>query len=100
MPSALGDPGFNQYKIDYDTGDVYFSSAYDQNLPEGTTSDPFKIGVNYKIQFNRDGDVIKGDYITKNLVTVHLGIRMFDPESGKPHTVELNNSVKVRNALR
>jgi hypothetical protein len=34
VPLALGDPGLNQYKIDCDTGTIYFSSAYDQDIPE------------------------------------------------------------------
>ncbi|MCL5103715.1 MAG: type II secretion system GspH family protein, partial [Armatimonadetes bacterium] len=97
LPLALGDPELNQYKINYDTGEIFFSRIYSQDLPE-TGSNPIR--VNYKVQFNRNGDVVRGDYFTKCLVNIHVGIRMFDPDSGKVHTVELNNTVKVRNALR
>lgn len=105
VPLALGDPGPNQYKIDYDTGVVYFSSVFNHNLPvitnsSGETAPGAMIEVDYKVYFNRPGDVVKGDYTTKSLVNVHLSMRMFDPESGKPATVDLNNSIKVRNALR
>ncbi len=58
------------------------------------------ISVDYKIQFNRSDDVIKGDYITKSMIVVHLGMRIFDPEASEPHEVDLTNSIKVRNALR
>jgi len=99
---SLGEPGPKQYKIDYDTGWIYFSSVFGADLPEilDSTGNALPIYVDYKIQFNRDGDIVKGDYITKSMVTVHLGMRMFDPESAKPHSVDLTNSVKVRNALR
>jgi len=101
VPLSLGDAGLNQYKIDYDTGDIFFSPVYDQNLPvhkpEGGETE---ILVNYKISFNRAGDIVRGDYTTRSLVTVHLGMRIFDPESGKPSTVDLTNSIKVRNAIR
>lgn len=96
VPLALGDPGLNQYKIDYDSGIIYFSSVYNQNLPEGYGD----INVRYKIQFNKKDDVVRGDYSTKSLISIHIGMRMFDPDSGKPHAVDLNQSVKVRNAVR
>ena len=96
VPLALGDPGLNQFKIDYDSGLVYFSSVFNQNLPVGFDN----INVDYKIQFNKKDDLVRGDYSTKSLITIHLGMRMFDPDSGKPHAVDLTQSVKVRNALR
>ncbi len=103
VPLNLGDAGVNQYKINYDTGEIFFSPRYGQDLPvvpnsSGQGNQP--IEVTYKIQFNREGDVVKGDYVTKSLVTIHMGIRMFDPETGKPHAIDLTNSVKVRNAHR
>lgn len=103
VPLALGDPGLNQYKINYDTGEIYFSPSYEHNLPAfDAAGRPLgvRIRVDYDIQFNRSGDVVKGDYATKSLINIHLGMRMFDPESGQPHPVDLNKSVKVRNALR
>lgn len=101
VPYTLGDPGINQYKIDYDTGVIYFSSVYDQNLPDQyANGTPAVITVDYKIYLNRPQDAVKGSYTTKSLVKVQLGMKMFDPESGKPHAVDLNNSIRVRNALR
>ena len=94
VPLALGDPGLNQFKIDYDSGIIYFSSVYNQDLPPGN------INVDYKIQFNKKDDLVRGDYSTKSLISIHLGMRMFDPDSGKAHPVDLTQSVKVRNALR
>ncbi|MCE5322472.1 prepilin-type N-terminal cleavage/methylation domain-containing protein [bacterium] len=96
VPFALGEPGYNQYKVDYDNGRIYFSSVYEQALPE----DRGKIYVNYKVRFNRDGDVVRGNYRTRAAVVVHLQMKMYDPESAKPHSVDLTNTIKVRNALR
>lgn len=94
-------PGLNQYLLDFETGTIYFSSVWDQDIPEGDgLGNPTKVLVDYKIQFNRADDVVRGDYSTKSLIDIHLGMRMFDPNSGRPVTVELNKSVKVRNALR
>ena len=95
VPLALGDAELNQYKIDYQTGDVKFSRIPSQDLPEIG-----QLRIDYKIQFNKDDDVVQGDYLTKAMINVHLGIRMYDPDSGRPHMVELNNAVKLRNAYR
>ncbi|MCE5200401.1 MAG: type II secretion system protein [Armatimonadota bacterium] len=102
VPFTLGDPGLNQYKINYDTGELFFSPEYDQNLPEisNGANSYVPIRVDYRVQFNRDGDVVRGDYVTKSAITIHLGMRMFDPDAGKSHSVDLTNTVKVRNALR
>lgn len=102
VPFNLGVPEFNQYAIDYNTGLLRFSSIFDQKLPvkDANGNDCASMTVQYKIQFNRDGDVVQGSYQTKAKINIHLGIRMFDPESAEPHMVELNNVVKVRNAYR
>ena len=103
VPLALGDPGLNQYKLDYDNGGIYFSSVWDQDLPDTDEfGEPLGVPIQayYKVQFNQNGDVVRGDYSTKSLVNIHLQMRMYDPESGKPHPVDLNDSIKVRNALR
>ncbi len=103
VPYALGEPGYNQYRINYDTGYIFFSPVYDQNLPEisnSSTSEPYPIRVDYKVHFNKKDDVVRGSYQTKAAVVVNLQMRMYDPESSKPHSVDLSNTIKVRNALR
>ena len=95
VPLALGDAEINQYRIDYLSGDVMFSRIPSQDLPEIG-----QLTIDYKIQFNMDDDVVQGDYLTKAMINIHLGIRMYDPDSGEPHMVELNNAVKLRNAFR
>lgn len=101
VPLQLGDPGINQYKIDYDTGRVYFSRDPHLDLPEkDSAGNYYRIQAYYLIYFNQSDDVVRGDYLTKSLINVHVGMRLFDPESGKPYPVDLSDSVKVRNALR
>ncbi|MGI6296676.1 MAG: PilW family protein [Armatimonadota bacterium] len=101
VPLSLGNPGINQYMIDNDSGRLFFSRDPSLDLPElDANSQPCVIQVYYLVYFNRKDDVVRGDYLTKSLITVHLGMKMFDPELGKPFPVDLTDKVKVRNALR
>lgn len=109
VPFNLGDPGVNEYKIDYGlnpddgygVGWMVFSPSPDLKIPEsiGGTTDA-SIDVSYRFQCNRDNDVVVGNYVTKSLMNVTLGIRLYDPNSGKLHVVTLSNKVNVRNLLR
>jgi hypothetical protein len=110
VPFNLGRPGINQYKIDYGTNDasgatagwIFFSPASDESIPEkmGSASDDTTIDIRYKYQVNRDGDVITGNYSTRTLLTVTMGIRYYDRSSGKVQPIELTNQVRVRNLMR
>lgn len=108
VPLSLGDPGRNQYKIDYglnpstadQVGTIIFSPAFDEMIPEIMSGGAAHIDISYKFQLNRDGDIITGNYATKTLMTVTLGIRYYDRNSGKLHPVELTNKVRVRNLMR
>ena len=95
IPLGLRYPGPNQYQIDCDTGWIMFSPDPNLDLP-----DTCAVDVYYKIYFNRTDDVVRGDYLTKSLINIQMGMRMFDPDQGKPYPVDLTNSVKIRNALR
>lgn len=95
IPRDMGTAGLNEYQINYSTGDMFFSRLKDQDLPETGS-----IQIDYKIQFNQSDDVVIATYYTKSLIDVYIGIRMFDPDSGKPHMVELNDRAQVRNAFR
>ncbi len=95
VPMSLGEAGPNQYRIDYDAGTIYFSPVYDQKL-----SHALPITLTYKIHFNLPDDIVRGDYTTKSLVRIDLGMIIYDPETGHPHEVDVSDSIKVRNALR
>ncbi len=96
VPFAIADPGRNQYKISYETGEIWFSPRFDEPLPPGTRN----VIVRYKIHNNLRGDVVRADYTTKNLITISLQIKLYDPASGKSQSIELSNKVKVNNTAR
>lgn len=101
----LGYAGLNEYTIDYFNGIVYFSSRYGDDIP---STAPLRF--NYKIHFNGKNDVVRADYKTKSMIEIRLGMRVVDETkfgsriigdtSYRLHTVELNNTVNVRNMLR
>jgi hypothetical protein len=43
---------------------------------------------------------VLGNYSTKTLMQITLGIRYYDRNSGKLQPIELTNKVRVRNLLR
>jgi prepilin-type N-terminal cleavage/methylation domain-containing protein len=109
VPLALGNPGRNQYKIDYgfndptgeNTGVITFSPAYDEAIPETIAGgQDARIEISYKYQLNQDGDIVIGNYLTKTLLNVTVGIRIFDQDSGRLCAVEVSNKVRIRNLMR
>ena len=60
-----------------------------------TPADP--VEVSYEFQMNRPNDVVKVDYLTRELMNVQLQTRLYDPASSRPQIVELGNKIKVRN---
>lgn len=112
VPQRIGNPGLNEYDIDYgltdraEAGYISFSSALDEAIPvwqkfgTGGGDIPASIEIRYKYQLNQDGDVVVGNYATKTLMSVTMGIRFYDSNSGKVHPVELTNKVRIRNLMR
>ncbi|MEN6371500.1 MAG: type II secretion system protein [Armatimonadota bacterium] len=110
VPFNLGDPRRNQYKIDYGMSDsanadkrvgwIVFSPAYDEVIPETMSTGVSRFEISYKFQCNRDGDVVIGNYTTKTLMQITMGIRYYDRNTQKVHPMELTNKVRVRNLLR
>jgi len=77
------------------------------SLPE-LTFDPVN-GVNvpaapveiyYQFQMNRPNDVVKIDYMTRDLMNVALEVRLYDPGSARPQDTQLASKVEVRNLQR
>ncbi len=115
VPTYLYEPGLNQYQLDVNyqavdtngnlipgkTGlaSLFFHSYQTSQpgsgvpLPAGTDN----VFVYYEIQNNKKGDTLRANYVTKSLMTVTMGIRIYDPTSGKPETVQLTNKVRLRN---
>jgi len=58
-------------------------------------SDP--VEVSYRFQMNRANDVVKIDYLTRELINVTIEARLYDPASSRPQSVTLTDKIKVRN---
>jgi prepilin-type N-terminal cleavage/methylation domain-containing protein len=85
FPGATYKPhGLPEHKADPMTG-----------LLTSVPSDP--VEVSYKFQMNRPNDVVKIDYLTRELMNVTIEARLYDPASGRPQSVTLTDKIKVRN---
>lgn len=65
------------------------------SLPGGGASAP--VEVYYNFQMNRANDVVKADYLTRELMNLTVEMRLYDTRSGRPQTTTLTTKVKVRN---
>lgn len=100
------DPGPNQYRIDYATGRVFFYSLPSPAMPEadinGGAAAP--VDIRYDVQNNEGfdpdrGDMLGADYVTKNVLAVQVGYRLYD-DRGRVSLLQLSNNVVVRNFHR
>ncbi len=112
--------GPNEFMINYDQltnanvndplaakGTIIFDSQDDapgnpHSLPtlDAQGNQASTIRVTYQVQNNRPGDVVKADYLTRQLMTFVLGVRLYDKASGQPQQVTLNQQIRVRNQSR
>ena len=92
---------------------LYFHSGMTQagegiRLPDSDEYDYAKSGRNitngledvyvlYYEQNNRKGDRLRATYVTKSLMTVIMGIKLYEPNSGKAHSTQLTNKVRLKN---
>ncbi|HAH88079.1 MAG TPA: hypothetical protein DCL60_12000 [Armatimonadetes bacterium] len=113
LPYFVMDPGLNQFTLDMDyvislggvpdTSKKGTAAVYFHSLPttESSLGDPLPAGKNiyiyYEVQNNRHGDILKASYSTKSLITVNVGIRVYNITSGKPASMQLTNKVRVKN---
>jgi prepilin-type N-terminal cleavage/methylation domain-containing protein len=69
------------------------------SLPGGyLASDP--VLVQYNFQMNRANDVVKIDYLTRELMTIAINSRLYDPSSASPQDTVLTSQIKSRNLQR
>ena len=45
----------------------------------------------------RANDVVKVDYMTRDLMNVALEVRLYDAHTGQPQIISLSDKIKVRN---
>jgi len=58
------------------------------------------ITVTYQFQNNSSGDIVKADYLSRQLMTVSVGVRLYEFNSGQPQQVNISQKINVRNLLR
>ena len=51
----------------------------------------------YNFQMNQANDVVKFDYMTRDLMNFTLEMRLYEVGSGKPQVTRLADKIKVRN---
>lgn len=68
---------------------------YDPATNQNVLSDA--VEVSYSFQMNKTNDVVKSDYLTRELMNLALQIRLYDPASSRPQITALTTKVKVRN---
>jgi len=88
-------------------GTIIFNSADDaagtpNSLPESVDAngDPVYIEVSYQIQNNRSSDVVKASYLTRELMTAAVSVKLYDFNSGQPQSATLTQKIRVRNLQR
>lgn len=110
------DPGANQFAVDIEhdkdysgnpspgAAAVYFheprSTELSGDFPfpdDPNVKEKNDVLVYYEVQNNKKGDRLRANYVTKDLMTVILGIRIYDTESGKVQAIQLTNKMRLRN---
>ncbi|MBO4547983.1 MAG: hypothetical protein J5758_02090 [Abditibacteriota bacterium] len=99
-PYSLGQLTYNQYKMDYEKGIVYWKPLLTHSanvFPELYIDIPT---VNYRIQFNKPSDKVTISYSTNEVIDVVMDMRMHYSNSFPPKSSSVNEKVVVGNALR
>ncbi len=55
------------------------------------------VEITYSFQMNRPNDVVKVDYLTRELMSFSLEARLYDPATSTPQSTSLTQKIKVRN---
>lgn len=123
-PSLTAEPGANQFSVDVGYGRdelgnpaqgvaaVHFSrpktiSGSGAVLPKshqdtagGSYQGLNNILVYYEVQNNQKSDILRASYVTKSIMTVQLGMRIYDVGTGRAQTAQLANKVRLRNVAQ
>lgn len=100
-PRQLPTPG--TYVLDLRTGELIVGYPYPgpaNPLQPVPVPSGRRVVVSFQYQTNHPNDIVRVDYLTRSLISVNLGIRMYDRSTGKPFTVSLAQQVKIRNTGR
>jgi len=100
MPQQLPPP--RQYMVT-DGGKVIIGYPYpsvgnpvqSQPVPDGHL-----VRISFYYQNNDPDDLVKVDYLTREMITINMTARMYDPVNRQPITTTLANRVRIRNMQR
>lgn len=109
-PFPIRDPQPNQFSADIahnrdaadnvltGVGAVYFCRSKPVNPTAGQLPPSVNnVWVYYEVQNNRKGDVLRASYVTKSVMTIMVGIRIYDSTSGRAQMAQFTNKVRLRN---
>ena len=55
------------------------------------------VEVSYSFTMVRPNDIVKVDYMTRDLMNVAMEVRLYDAHTGQPQIISLSDKIKVRN---
>jgi hypothetical protein len=66
-----------------------------QPVPSGT-----RVQIRYLYQTNNPRDLVRVDYLTREVININMTARLYDPVNNKPITTTVADRVRVRNMQR
>lgn len=66
-----------------------------QPVPSGV-----RVSIRYLYQTNNPKDLVRVDYLTREVININMTARLYDPVNNKPITTTVANRVRVRNMQR
>ena len=104
LHSESGQSGTGQRLPQLDPTHMTVAGKYDTAYSDLVDSDGntlpgiiSQIYVLFYEQNNAFGDSIRADYVTKSVITINMGIRVYDSGTGKPYNVQLTNKITLKN---
>jgi len=102
-PFSLGQLNYNQYKIDYEEGIIYWKPVLNHDVNNNIYPVKYAdipVFNSYKIQFNKSSDKLTVSYVTNEVIDVNLNIRMIYDSSMPGKSGIITERVIVGNSLK
>jgi hypothetical protein len=105
-PTALPEPG--SYFFDPETGKIVLGFPWPgpnnpqrpQPIPPMVNGSSPRIVIRFAFQTNTPNDVVRVDYATRSLLNASIGMRAFDPSTGRAILSQLTDRIALRNVGR
>jgi prepilin-type N-terminal cleavage/methylation domain-containing protein len=112
-PYLMRDPEINQFTCDIGynldmngsacpgAAAVYFHRSRNVDVagapPSGIPKGQNNVLFYYQVQNNKKGDVLRANYVTKSVMTVVMGIQIWDAGIKRPQVVQFTNKIRLKN---